>query len=182
MEFCWNARSDTAQRVGRAVLPSTTSITPTVAANKKNKKNVGSSSRSALTADTADNVLHYEPEYKVLICKEHGYAVRNLCLHLRDAHTVSAEDRRLIVDKYAGLSLAKPVEVPLPPPLGPPFEALGQPIDALICDEEECGFISINPTKMRMHGNKKHDRRSKEGRREFWTRTKAQTFFSSSGL
>lgn len=80
----------------------------------------------------------------MLICREHRYAVRNLDLHLRDAHTVTANDRRLIVDKYAALPLAKPAEVPLPPPLGPPFKALGRPIDAVHCDEEDCGFISTS--------------------------------------
>jgi superfamily II DNA helicase RecQ len=118
----------------------------------------------------------------VLICREHHYAVRNLDLHLRDAHTVTAKDRRLIVDKYATLSLAKPAEVPLPPPLRPPFEALGRPVNALHCAEEECGFISINRTNMRMHCNKEHSWRSKEHERDFWTSVKVQTFFSSSGL
>lgn len=170
MERCRGAPSDT-RRVG-----------PITIAGEASAIKRARNGRSIITTDTVDRFLHYIPEYKVLVCKEHCYALRNLDLHLRDSHTIAVGDRRAIAGRYAALSLAKPAEVPLPPPLSPPFEALGQPMDGILCDEEECGFISINRTRMRMHCNKEHGWRSKQNQREHWTSTEVQTFFSSSGL
>ncbi|KAH7020668.1 hypothetical protein B0J12DRAFT_746545 [Macrophomina phaseolina] len=139
--------------------------------------------RSALTAETAGDALHYEPDFKVLICKEHRYAVRNLDQLLRDAHLVTAKDRRAIVEKYAGLALARPEEVQLPPPLEPPLDALGRSVDALLCAQTGCGFISVSADGMRKHCKREHGlgwSRRKEA--ELALRVKAQSFFPSNGL
>jgi hypothetical protein len=80
----------------------------------------------------------------VLFYKEHRYAVRNLGTYLRDAYTVAIKDRKAIVKKYGRLPLINPVDVQLPPPLRPPFKALGKPLDGLHYAEEEYGYISIN--------------------------------------
>jgi hypothetical protein len=35
-------------------------------------------------------LLEFDAEYNILICKEHGYAVRNLDTHLRDEHSMQS--------------------------------------------------------------------------------------------
>jgi len=44
--------------------------------------------------------------------------------------------------------------VPLPPPFGLLFEILRKPIDAFLCDEEVCGFISINYNRVWKYSKK----------------------------
>ena len=113
---------------------------------------------SLLTMAGADDFLQYEPKYKVLICRQHRYAVRNLDRHLRDEHkAIHLKKRRAIVERYARCELREPAEVQLPPPLGPPILALGQPVKALHCDGTGCEFVSINRQAMKKHCNKKHD-------------------------
>ncbi|KAL2356365.1 hypothetical protein BJ546DRAFT_601037 [Cryomyces antarcticus] len=135
-----------------------------------------------ITIENEEEVLHYEPEYKVLICREHGYSVRNLHDHLRDQHATNIKERRAIVEKYAQYELLEPRNVPLPPPLGSPIEGLGKPVEAFLCEEEECGFVSTNHSVIRKHCNTKHDWKWKKEDPEYWTKVKAQTFFTGGGF
>ena len=124
----------------------------------------------------------YNNKYKILICKEHCYAIQNLDRHLRDEHAVAAKVRKIIVSKHASLVLAKPTDVRQPPPLGEAFDALKPPVDALLCDEAGCGFISIQPTWIRHHCNTAHNWRATTTKKQHWTSVKAQTFFTAQAL
>lgn len=77
------------------------------------------------------SILHYEEQFKVLICKEHGYALQNLAEHLRKHHAVNAQDRQQIVQEYSNFELLRPQDVPLPEPIGKPFDSLRKPVKAL---------------------------------------------------
>jgi superfamily II DNA/RNA helicase len=134
-----------------------------------------------LQAAAIDRLLHYDDEYQVLICTAHGYAIRNLDLHLRDEHAVPSAVRRIIAEKHASQPLAEPKRVRQPPP-GPPFDVLRPPVDALLCAEPGCGFASIQLTSVRSHCNKIHNWRSTRQSKTYWTSIKAQTFFTSGGL
>ena len=94
-------------------------------------------------AAPASDLLFYVAEYEVLVCKEHG-GVRNWNSHLRDHHSTDSKMRRALKHKYDHLKLQNPRNVRLPPPLGPPFLILGVLLDAFICEEEECSYISIS--------------------------------------
>ncbi|THX18980.1 hypothetical protein D6D12_10783, partial [Aureobasidium pullulans] len=74
-----------------------------------------------------------------------------------------------------------PSEVQLPPPLKEPIESLGKPRDAYICDEEECGFITISRDEIRKHCNQTHEWRSTKEDQEHWHHVYVQTFFSNGG-
>jgi len=130
----------------------------------------------------ADGFLHYKADYRVLICKEHGYALRSLSTHLRDQHSIPAKARKAIVAKYNSYSLPGPKEIPLPPPFGRPFEALAAPVEAFLCDAEECGFISKNRSVVAQHCNQAHGWRSSKKDPEHWTDVKVQTFFTRGGF
>jgi uncharacterized C2H2 Zn-finger protein len=103
-------------------------------------------------------------------------------LHLRDYYLIPQKIQREIVKEYSEYALLGLRDVPLPPPFGPLFEILRKPTDAFLCDEEVCGFISINRDGVRKHSNKKHGWKLTRRDREHWTSVKVQTFFASSGF
>ena len=88
----------------------------------------------------------------------------------------------MLAETYGRVEVLKPIDVALPPPFGPPFEVLGEPLDAFLCEEEECGVISRSRTQIGQHCNKEHDWRSSKEAKEHWTSVKVQTFFFTSGL
>lgn len=132
--------------------------------------------------ENIDELLQYESNYKVVICKQHLQAVQNIDRHLEKYHSVAAKDRRAIVNKYAQYTILEPPRVPLPAPLEPPLGVLGKPIDGFLCEEEECGFISINRSVIAQHCNKVHDWQSTKRDREHWSKVKVQTFFRTGGF
>ena len=135
-----------------------------------------------LTVDNVARFLKYEREFRVLICKVHGYAVRNLENHLRTHHVGSQKEKKAVVDAYKDYQLSNVASVPLPEPLKKPFASLGKPRKAYICEEPECGYISINRDVVRIHCNKEHNWKSTEAERKHWHQVWVQTFFSAAGL
>ena len=123
--------------------------------------------------------MHYEEYFRVLICKEHKHAIQNLDEHLRKHHSIDSKARRQVVQRYSSLALLEPQDVPLPEPLRQPFEALGKPIRALICEEEECEYITINRSVIGQHCNKTHKWKSTRGQQEYWHDIWVQSFFGS---
>ena len=166
--ICWNAH-DTAQTASEPAqhtdLPSTS----------------GAATKLKITVENADDWLEYEARYKVLICKYHQYALQNLSNHLRTQHSGSTKEKSAVVKKFASLEILQPSKVQLPPPLEQPIESLGKPRDAFVCDEEECGFITISRDEIRKHCNKEHDWRSTKRDQEHWHHVYVQTFFSNGG-
>lgn len=161
MEFCWDSRTDV----------------PLRAANSDASP---SPSRATAEYDIYDP-LRYLPRFKVIVCRDHG-GVRDWSKHLRVFHGTDAARRKVLARKYERVEVLKPIDVPLPPPFGPPFEVLGEPLDAFLCEEEECGVISTSRTRIGQHCNKKHDWKSSKEAKEHWTSVKVQTFFFTSGL
>lgn len=130
-----------------------------------------------ITVENAERLLKYLPQFKVLICIEHRYALQNVERHLQDYHTGKAKEKREVLNQYAQFELANPQDIQLPDPLHEPIDELGKPLRALICEEEECEFITIHREAMRRHCKVKHDWHSTRGQREYWHEIWAQTFF-----
>ena len=161
MELCWDSRTDV----------------PLRAANSD-----ASSSPSRATAEyDIHDPLQYLPHFKVIVCRDHG-GVRDWSKHLRVFHGTDAARRKVLAGKYGRVEVLKPIDVPLPPPFGPPFEVLGKPLDAFLCEEDGCGVISTSRTRIGQHCNKEHDWKSVKEAKEHWTSVKVQTFFFTSGL
>ncbi len=74
------------------------------------------------------------------------------------------------------------MEIPLPLPLGRPFEALAAPIEAFLCDEEECSFISKNFKVVAQYCNQAHRWSSIKRDPEHWTNVQVQMVFASGGF
>lgn len=90
--------------------------------------------------------------------------------------------RRALKHKYDHLKLQNLRNVRLPPPLGLLFLILGELLDAFVCEEEECGYISISRLGIAQHCNTKHGWHSSKDDRKHWIAVKAQTFFRTGGF
>lgn len=61
-----------------------------------------------LMNNAEDNMICYETEYEMLICREHEYTMWNLYNHLCNKHTtVSIEQHHVIIKKYVQYKLQK---------------------------------------------------------------------------
>ena len=138
--------------------------------------------KTQVTVERVNEVFEYLREYGVLVCKEHGYAVRALEDHLKRLHRTTASDRKVIAAHFIDCPTLQPAQVPLPPPLEPPFDCLGPPKRAYICDGEECEELSVNRDVIRIHCNRAHEWRSTPEQRTYWHEQWVQTFFNAAGL
>jgi hypothetical protein len=127
-------------------------------------------------------LLRYLPKYQVIICKDHG-AIRSWASHLRDAHSISAKERKALNQQYqlSQLQLVEPRAIALPPSNQPPIQALGPPLAALQCNELGCNYITISRNRMQKHCHQDHSWFSSKEDRQHWTPIQAQTFFRTSG-
>ena len=71
-------------------------------------------STMAITMNNADTILQWIPEYRVIICREHKYAIGSVTQHLRIFHSGKDAEKRAVVTAFAGYDLHKPKDVPLP--------------------------------------------------------------------
>jgi hypothetical protein len=120
-------------------------------------------------------VYEYIERYQVLICKEHKQGVRGkFNRHLCDSHNLRIKRRTPLLQKYGSLARPAPKDVQLPEHGGPPFKALGKPLDALLCDA--CTHISVSLDGMQKH-SKDHGWRFSKENTTHWSHVKVQTFF-----
>lgn len=126
-------------------------------ASKQSSRSKTIKSATTITVDNADEFLRWIPEYRIIICCEHEYAVGSVAQHLRIFHSGKDVEKRAVVTAFAHYDLHKPKDVPLPPPLREPFQELGKPVLAFICEEPECERISISRDEMRKHCILKRD-------------------------
>jgi hypothetical protein len=131
-------------------------------------------------AAAAVGTFQYLEEYKLIVCREHGYALRNLDRHLVEYHVYPRSVRKTISLRFNGVTFVAPEDAPLPKAYGPPIEAIAAPRVGFLCDERDCGFISISRTRTAQHCNG-HGWRSSHDEKEHWTRVWVQSFCSKSG-
>jgi hypothetical protein len=80
-----------------------------------------------IIAENASRFLEYYEAYRILVCVIYGYAVRDLADHLSKNHRGTKKERGEVVKQYRSLALYYVKDIALPPPLEPPFPALGKP-------------------------------------------------------
>ena len=132
-------------------------------------------SKAAIQA-ISTNDFYYNPDYQVLICRQHKQAIKGLNVHLREAHGLRKEkERQPLLDHFAQFPLAKPKDVATPSINGPPFDILRYPILGYLCDG--CPHLSINRKAIRGHCNKAHDWHYSEEALVHWTEVYMQSFF-----
>jgi hypothetical protein len=132
-----------------------------------------------ITAGNADDWLHYKSQYRVLVCRYHGYSVQTLASHLRLHHKVRSSERSAIEEKFSTCELLEPAQVAKPLPLEAPFDWLGAPMRGFQCDEPGCSKISTSRDVIRKHCYKKHAWKSNFDDPEHWHDVYVQTMFQS---
>jgi hypothetical protein len=124
--------------------------------------------------------FRYLQEYELIVCIEHGYAVRNLDRHLLDYHVYSRSVRKAISQRFDSIPQAAPENTSLPTAYGPPIEGLAPPRKGFACGEADYGWISTRRAKIAEHC-KKHGWKSTPGDREHWAGVWVQSFCLTPG-
>lgn len=130
----------------------------------------------------AIQAFEYLAGYKVLVCKEHGYGLRNVKRHLLEHHSYHRHVRDAVVEHFGGLDIACPEEVALPTSASDVIEVLQAPRTGLRCngwEEQTCDFVSTSKEKMSRHCNQ-HGWRSTPGSRTNWATAMVQSFCPAS--
>lgn len=110
----------------------------------------------AETSVLANPEFHYDIHYQVLICKYHGLAIVRLDGHLKDAHGLQKKkERQPILDRYTGLTLAKPQEVAVLLPNSPPFKTLQKL--AQVFNYKKYSHLSESQNAIYKHCNTQHN-------------------------
>lgn len=126
------------------------------------------------TVDTKQRAiasLEYLAKHHVLVCKEHGYAVRNLKTYLDRDHSYPTAVKRAVLTHFSNTPLIAPEAAPLPEPNGPPFECLREPVRAFLYDGDEDGSYGTITTRrdgIAKHCNTAYRWHSAVGDREHW--------------
>ena len=123
----------------------------------------------------------YLAEHGLIVCREHGYAVRKLDRHLLESHVYSATIRRAIKRHFEDCALIDLRDVVLPKAYNPAIPALAAPRKGLLCDEDDCGHISIRRTTIAEHC-RTHGWRSSPDDREHWIEVGVQSFCLTPGM
>jgi hypothetical protein len=132
----------------------------------------------------AADCLHYNLQYRVLICKEHGYAIASWKRHLTDYHTFNKTEIKEATRCFQGLEVVRPEHALVPPPNGPPVEFLQPSRGGFECrgsPTDPCGQLSISRPSMAQHCNKIHGWRSSPRAHSNWNEVKVQSFCTTSG-
>jgi hypothetical protein len=127
--------------------------------------------------DPTLELIIYNPQYRVLICTEHHYALQNLSYHLLDKHCLSLRQRKAIIARYATSAVVKPDLVQTPAGTSQPIFGLPAPIAAYQCLADQCYVIYQSYGHMRQHANREHGWRKSVKQPDFWVPVMAQTFF-----
>jgi Orsellinic acid/F9775 biosynthesis cluster protein D len=119
-------------------------------------------------------LLHYLPDYRVLVCRECKYAValHGLDYHLRTVHHIHRQEKQGLLDYASTLDLAPLEDIPHPDPSTPPLPSLSQ-TQGFKC--VHCRFACASQKHMCNHVNKEHQMDKASG--PHWEAKTVQTFF-----
>ncbi|KAG6157487.1 hypothetical protein E4U50_007512 [Claviceps purpurea] len=135
-------------------------------------------SRESQEAAALDNFTYLQ-QHKLIICKEHGYAVA-LKRHLSDYHTYPRSVQQAVLRRFHGLPLTETKDAVLPTAYELPIEGLAPPRKGYKCDEADCGWISSRRDKILKHC-RTHGWKSTPGDRKHWTELWVQSFSLTPG-
>jgi hypothetical protein len=102
--------------------------------------------------------FEYLEDFKLLVCKIHGYAVRNVKRHLEEQHQGTKAVNRAAAARLASLEIHDPRVVNLPVGPIPPFTSLSPPISGFLCGGEDgnCDFLSTSTQILSRHWKNIH--------------------------
>ena len=117
----------------------------------------------------------YNDEYKVLICKQHQYAItaKSIVAHFRDKHDITKDARQKIIDYASQFAISEIHHLAHPTDRIAPIPHL-KVIEGYICQYAECTLISGTLESVKQHCKVVHNWKIKEG--TCWRKTSAQSF------
>lgn len=127
--------------------------------------------------------LQYEPEHKVLICKECQYAIQKSALgsHLL-RHKIYRGQRQRLLSSIAKLDLLEPEDVRLPSPSSQPVQNLPV-VSGYRCVSAGCSSLCASEKRMKRHWSESHNTNINGVLDEiFAQKTLLQTFFRGTKL
>ncbi|KAH7110613.1 hypothetical protein B0J11DRAFT_499115 [Dendryphion nanum] len=103
-----------------------------------------------------DYLLEYNPQFKILICRECQYAIQKSALqsHLLK-HKIYRESKQELLNAIAQFELLEPENVILPPAQSLPISSLPV-LDGYRCVAVGCGNLCASSKRMRRHWSEKH--------------------------
>jgi len=121
------------------------------------------------------NYVVYNAQHKVLVCKEHQYAITDVSRHFRgDDHSkMSTETRLKIRVATQHLKLTEPDDIVIPGSNSFPIEGLKLVEDGAKCNK--CGYITGTLDTMKYHCRQEHAWKAKD--EPMWTNQAVQTFY-----
>ncbi|KAG6239192.1 hypothetical protein E4U24_006900, partial [Claviceps purpurea] len=125
----------------------------------------------------------YLQQHRVLICREHGYAVGlDLKRHMKDHHPrYKRIARDAVLAEFQNLPRIEPHLAHLPTADGPPIEGLLRPQKAYKCFGAECAYISSSRDTIMAHSRKAHHWKHSKETPIHWTELFAQSFCLAPG-
>ena len=102
-------------------------------------------------------LLEYDADYGVIICRECQYAIQKSALqsHLL-RHKIFRHERHSLLSSISQLNILEPEDVPLPPPTCRPIETLPV-ISGFRCTVGACESLYASAKRMRRHQLESHD-------------------------
>jgi hypothetical protein len=122
--------------------------------------------------------FEYLGDYKLLICKSHGYAIRNVKRHLEEQHLETKVVNKAAAARLTRLEIHDPRAVELPATPMTPFASLSPPVGGYFCGGEDgkCGFLSTNDQAMSRHWKTAHGSSKARERLKHGKEVKLQSF------
>jgi len=104
----------------------------------------------------AGELLEYNPNYSLLICRKCQYAIQKNALesHLL-RHKIYRGDRQRLLSSIAQFDLLEPHHVPLPAPGSPPIDALPT-LSGYRCTAAGCRHLTASSKRMKRHWSETH--------------------------
>lgn len=121
------------------------------------------------------DLLLYNSDYQVLICRECEYAVQPAAIsgHIKQHHKIYRKDRDDILEIVQQFPLVDPADLQYPD-LAPQIPCLTV-LRGLYCTAKKCTYLCASLKRMQQHWATSHDR---TGRPDVdWKPTLMQTFF-----
>jgi hypothetical protein len=122
--------------------------------------------------------FEYLEDFKLLVCKSHGYAVRNVKRHLEEQHVETKTVNKAATARLTALEIHDPRAIEVPATPIAPFASFSPPVNGFLCGGEDgkCAFLSTNDQSMSRHWKTSHGSSKGRQRLNHQKEVKLQSF------
>ncbi|KAG5931168.1 hypothetical protein E4U59_000523, partial [Claviceps monticola] len=140
-------------------------------------------SQDEAAAQAALTNFIYLQQHRLVICREHGYAVGlDLKRHMKDHHPrYTRIVQQAVFARFQSLSRIEPHKAVLPRADDPPIEGLLPPQKAFKCSGAECGHISSSRDVIMSHSRLYHHWKHTKDTPTHWAELFVQSFSQTPG-